>query len=347
MSVAEPAANGSLASRRALRWSLIIGGGVIGLALLPYGTGLLGALVLFVICAPVHRRLARVLPNRVSAAAVTLGALALLLVPGIWLTTTIVAEAPAGLRALEESDALARLSRTRIGEFDIAAHLAAALSSIVGWLSGRALALFGSVTTALIDLMLAMFGLYYLLVGGTATWRRLGRLLPFSDEVTARLGARFVAVTEAVVIGLLLTAVIQGALVGAGFAIVGLRPAVLWGFVTACVALLPLLGSALVWAPAVAVLAIQRQFGAAVFILVLGGGIASNIDNVIRLVVYRRVSGLHPMATLVGAVAGVRALGVPGAVLGPVTLCYFLELLAMYEQWRAPPTAPVAARPGV
>lgn len=313
---------------------------MIVFALLPYVTGMVGALVLYVVCAPVHRPLARVLRPRPAAALVTLGALALLLVPGVWLTSTLLNEAPAGLRALQESDALARLSRARIGDFDLATQLSAALSALVGWISGRAFAFFGSVTTALLDLMLAMFGLYYLLAEGDRAWTRIERLLPFSPEITGRLGSRFVAVTEAVVLGLLLTAVIQGALVGAGFAIVGVRPAVLWGFVTACVALLPLLGSAIVWAPAVVMLAAQKQFGAAVFLLVLGGGIASNVDNVIRLVVYKRISGLHPMATLIGAVAGVRAMGVPGAVLGPVTLCYFLELLAMYEQWRVRPAAP-------
>lgn len=329
------AAAPSASGRRSLRWALLAGGGAILIALLPYFTGMVGALVLYVVCLPVHRPLSRVLRPRPSAALVTFGALALLLVPGVWLTFTLLDEAPAGLRALQESDILARLPRAHIGEFDLAAQLTAALSSLVGWISARALSFFGSLTTALLDLMIAMFGLYYLLAEGDGAWRRLAALLPFSHEVTSRLGARFVAVTDAVVVGLLLTAVIQGTLIGAGFAIVGFRPAVLWGFVTACVALLPLLGSALVWVPAVAILIDHRQFGAAVFMLVLGGGIASNVDNVIRLVVYRRVSGLHPMATLIGAIAGVRAMGLPGAVLGPVALCYFLELLELYEQWHA------------
>ena len=65
--------------------------------------------------------------------------------------------------------------------------------------------------------------------------------------------------------------------------------------------------------------------------LALGAGVASNIDNVARLFVYRRVSGIHPMLTLVGAFAGVRLFGVIGAFLGPLVPSYFVELVSMYE----------------
>jgi predicted PurR-regulated permease PerM len=106
---------------------------------------------------------------------------------------------------------------------------------------------------------------------------------------------------------------------------------VLWGFVTACVSVLPLFGSALVWAPGVGILLLNHRPGAALFLLVLGGGIASNLDNLIRPLVYRRVSGIHPLVTLLGAFAGVRLFGLIGAFIGPLVLSYFIELLGIYE----------------
>ena len=121
-------------------------------------------------------------------------------------------------------------------------------------------------------------------------------------------------------------------MVGVGFAIVGLHPPVLWGFITACVSILPLFGSALVWLPGVAVLLLDHRPGAALFLALLGGGLASNIDNIARLIVYRRVSGIHPMITLVGAFAGLRLFGVVGVFIGPLVLSYFFELLAVYEE---------------
>jgi predicted PurR-regulated permease PerM len=118
-----------------------------------------------------------------------------------------------------------------------------------------------------------------------------------------------------------------------------------WGFVTACASVLPLLGSALVWLPGVAILLVERRVGAAVTLGIIGAGVASNIDNVVRLLVYRRVSGIHPMLTLVGAFAGVRLFGVVGAFLGPLILSYVFELVAVYEETIAIDAAPPPPTP--
>jgi len=129
----------------------------------------------------------------------------------------------------------------------------------------------------------------------------------------------------------MLTAILQGTIVGGSFALVGLPAPLLWGFVTACVSVLPILGSALVWLPGASVLFMNGRPIAALVVLAIGAGAASNLDNVVRLFVFRRVSGIHPMFTLVGAFAGIRMLGVVGAFLGPLVLSYFFELLTVYE----------------
>ena len=93
-----------------------------------------------------------------------------------------------------------------------------------------------------------------------------------------------------------------------------------------------MLGTALVWGPAVLVLLVQNRYGAAVIMLVIGAGIASNIDNLIRPLVYRRVSNIHPMITLVGAFAGVKYFGLLGVLLGPLAIAYLFELLRFYRE---------------
>ncbi|HEX8904649.1 MAG TPA: AI-2E family transporter, partial [Longimicrobiaceae bacterium] len=152
--------------------------------------------------------------------------------------------------------------------------------------------------------------------------------------------------TEAMLLGTFLTAALQGTLVGAAFALVGLPAAVFWGLVTACAAVLPVLGSALVWLPAAGYLALAGRYGAAGFMLAAGAVVVSNLDNLVWLAVYRRVSGIHPMVTLVGCLAGMRVFGMLGILFGPLALSYFFELLRIYEEMVAPPSAPVAiARP--
>jgi predicted PurR-regulated permease PerM len=131
--------------------------------------------------------------------------------------------------------------------------------------------------------------------------------------------------------------VLQGALVGVGFWVVDLPNPLFWGTVTAFASILPVLGSGLVWLPAVLILAAQERYASAVVLLVIGGGIASNVDNVIRPLVYRRVSNIHPMITLVGAFAGVRYFGLLGLLLGPLAIAYLFELLRFYrEDYGAP-----------
>jgi len=130
----------------------------------------------------------------------------------------------------------------------------------------------------------------------------------------------------------MLIAAIQGSLVGIGFWIVGLPNPFFWGTVTAIASILPVLGTSLVWLPAVLVLLVQDRYGAAVTMLVIGAGIASNIDNLIRPLVYRRVSHIHPMITLVGAFAGVKYFGLLGVLLGPLAIAYLFALLQFYRE---------------
>jgi predicted PurR-regulated permease PerM len=101
--------------------------------------------------------------------------------------------------------------------------------------------------------------------------------------------------------------------------------------VTALVSVLPILGSSLVWVPATAVLLLSQRPGAALALGLIGAVVSSNVDNVIRPVIYRRVSGLHPMASLLGAFAGVEMFGLIGLVLGPLAIAYCLELISLYE----------------
>ena len=61
------------------------------------------------------------------------------------------------------------------------------------------------------------------------------------------------------------------------------------------------------------------------------GVFAANIDNVIRLIVFKRVSNIHPMATLIGAFAGLKYFGLLGVLLGPLAIAYFFEMLKLYR----------------
>lgn len=319
----------------------------IAAALLPFASGLLGIAVLYVICAPLHRRLARHIPERLAALLVLTLALGMVLVPMGVVVGIIVSEAPSTLRALEQTAVLGRVAELRVGNVNLGTQLASAGGAAVAWLSEQAIAFFGSAARGTLSLVIAFFGLYYMLLFPGTIWRSVRAFLPFSDRTADALRLRFHRVTEATLLGTALTAVVQGMIVGTGFWIVALPSAAFWAVITALVSVLPMLGSALVWVPGVVVLAVGDRWGAAAVLLAIGL-FAANVDNVVRLVVFKRVSNIHPMATLIGAFAGLKYFGLLGVLLGPLAIAYFFELLRMYRLeyggGTLPPSSVVPAR---
>ena len=308
-----------------------LGAGVL-FALAPYVAGLVGGALLYVMCLPLHRSLRTRVSSGVAASLLVVAALLLVLLPGAWLTVQIVQQAPDVLRAVGTSPLLARLDALTIAGIDVGAQIARAGGTLASWGSRQAVAILGGATQALLDLVIALFGLYYLLVTGDALWGRVRRWVPFSEASAERLRERAHSVAEATLLGTALTAALQGTIVGVAFWLTGIDHALFWGAVTALCSVLPLFGSALVWVPGALYHVVQGHIPQALALLVAGGVVASNVDNLIRPIIYRRVSDIHPMITLVGAFAGVRLFGLVGVLLGPLAISLFFELLTIYEE---------------
>jgi predicted PurR-regulated permease PerM len=209
--------------------------------------------------------------------------------------------------------------------------VAEASGTLVQWLSRQAISLVGGAASASLNLIIAFFGLYYMLNSGDALWTGFHGYVPFSSSTADALRLHFYSVTQATLLGTVAIAIVQGALIGLAFLIVGLPDPLVWGSMAAFVSILPVLGTGLVWMPAVLVLFFQQRYGAMAVMLVVGWLLASNVDNLIRPMVYRRVSNIHPMVTLVGAFAGIKYFGLPGLLLGPLAIAYFFELLRFYR----------------
>jgi predicted PurR-regulated permease PerM len=310
---------------------ILVLGSAIALALLPFLSGLLGAAVLYVLSAEGHARLARITRPGIAALVTLLLAVVVIALPLAWVIAIVIDQAPQTLRTVQESDVFARLAALRVGHLELGAEVAKASGTVVRWLSTQALALVGSAATASVNVVIAFFGLYYLLNSASSLWQQFRYYIPFSAATAEALREHFFRVTRATLIGTLLTALAQGTVVGLGFLLVGLPNPLFWGTMTAFVSVLPVLGSGLVWIPAMLILLLQGRPGAAVVMLIAGWVVASNVDNVIRPLVYRRVSNIHPMITLVGAFAGIKYFGLPGLLLGPLAIAYFFELLRFYR----------------
>lgn len=319
------------AHQRAAILILLLGAALL-VALAPYASGLIGIPVLYVVFAPVHRWLSRRVKPAVSASLVVVLGVFLFLVPGVSLAGLIVSEAQSMAAGVIRSPILDKLSELRVGQFDIGAQVANVGQRLVSWIGSSAFSLVGTATRLALNLSIAFFGLYYLLLRGGVAWAGIRPYIPFSGDNAEKLARRFENVTISTLIGTGVTAVIQGVLVGLAFWMVGLPNALFWGVVTGILSIFPVLGSGLVWLPGAIALLLQQEYGRAVGLLLFGALIVGNVDNVIRPMVFRRWAQIHPLITLVGAFAGVRYFGVLGLVIGPLALSYFFELIAMYRE---------------
>ena len=309
---------------------LALGVGIL-LALMPFLSGLLGAAILYVMFVGLFRRMTRVMPAGLASALTLILAIVIIALPLAWLIGVLIDRIPDALRSLQGGVLLERLSQLHVGRIDIGAKLAEASGSLVQWVSAQALGFVGGAASASLNLIIAFFGLYYMLHSGEALWSGFHGYVPFSASTADALRLHFYRVTQATLLGTIATAAAQGALIGLAFLVVGLPDPLVWGSMAAFASILPVLGTGLVWMPAVLVLLFQQRYGAMVIMLVIGWLLASNIDNLIRPMVYRRVSNIHPMVTLVGAFAGIKYFGLPGLLLGPLAIAYFFELLRFYQ----------------
>jgi len=191
----------------------------------------------------------------------------------------------------------------------------------------------------LLELALSLFVLFFFVRDGAAIGARLNRLVPLPEEQKKNLASHLASVTRAVVLGTLVTAIVQGTLVGLGFAAVGFPSPAVFGAIAGAASLLPIGGTALVWGPGAVVLAARGQWPWAIGLALYGIVIVGVLTN--DVLKPRLISGHAQIETLpvfFGVLGGLAAFGLLGALLGPVVIALALALLRWAEEWR--PSSP-------
>jgi predicted PurR-regulated permease PerM len=179
---------------------------------------------------------------------------------------------------------------------------------------------------------LTLFLLFFFLRDGRGMLQRGIRLVPMArarkDDLARTLGG----VTRAVVLGTLVTSVVQGTLVGIGFAIAGLPSPLVFGAVGAMASLIPVVGTALVWVPAAITLVAQGQSGWALFLVLWSIILVAGSDNVIRPLIISGRSNASTLLVFVGLLGGLSVFGFAGIFMGPVVLTLVATLLQYADQ---------------
>lgn len=209
-------------------------------------------------------------------------------------------------------------------------------AEILGNLGSSVISSFSAITwSALYDLVLFIifwYAMFFLLRDGHELLERIKYYLPLNENDQKRLFDRFVSVTRASLKGSLIIALIQGTLAGFAFYLAGINQAVFWGAIMATLSLLPLIGSPLIWVPAVIILALSGDYAQAIGLLLFCSIVVGQIDNVLRPILVGRDTSMHELFIFFGTLGGIGMFGLPGFIIGPVIAALFVTVWDIYGE---------------
>jgi predicted PurR-regulated permease PerM len=191
-------------------------------------------------------------------------------------------------------------------------------------------ALLSSTGSLLGSLVLMLFVLFFTVRDGDEILAGIRSLSPLRASQEAHLLERIRVVSKSAILGALGTAIAQGVMGGIGLAIVGI-PALFWGSIMALASLLPLVGTALVWLPACAFLALSGHPGKAVFLALWSAIVVGSVDNFLRPVLMKGESEMSTLWILLAILGGLQVFGLPGMLYGPLIFGLVSVLLYLYR----------------
>jgi predicted PurR-regulated permease PerM len=339
-------------SRLPVRWLALIAllAGAVYLCwqiLQPFLIVLLWAAVLAVVFSPVHARITQ----RVNAPAAAAGISTLLVVitilaPIMFITVAVVTEAREVAASLATHEgpwldpqsplvgpALQWLSRyVDVSQLQSPDFIRDKLQSWSGILAAGTVGLVGGVLSAIVQMFLVIFTLFYLFRDGDSISRAAIDMVPLDDAQIGDVMSRTRDVIAGSVYGVVMISAIQGALGFFIFWALGLPSALLWGVVMFFLSMIPSAGAFLVWAPAALYLAATGAWTRALILVVWGVLVVGSIDNVLSPRLVGKRTCLHELAIFFAVLGGIQVFGVLGVVLGPVVIAVTLALVEIVRE---------------
>ncbi|OGB89725.1 hypothetical protein A2625_06355 [candidate division WOR-1 bacterium RIFCSPHIGHO2_01_FULL_53_15] len=192
------------------------------------------------------------------------------------------------------------------------------------------------IPNVILSIFITIFSIYYFLKHGKDLYNFFSDLFPLPEGRYRQMIARFDDLSRGMIMGQVAVGIVQGTLAWAGFYFLGVPNPVLWGFVTAIISIIPLLGAALVWVPITAYLlilgTITGEYWRPITLLVYGTFVISLIDNFLKPKIVGDRANIHPLVILFGILGGIQLFGIPGILIGPLILTIFDVVIEIYKE---------------
>ena len=189
-----------------------------------------------------------------------------------------------------------------------------------------------SISSLAINLFVMIFVLYFMLIGGKKMEAYVNDILPFNETNTQEVIHEINMIVRSNAIGIPLLAIIQGGVATIGYLLFGAPNILLLGFLTCFATIIPMVGTALVWFPVAAYLAISGDWFNAIGIAAYGAIVVSQSDNLIRFILQKKMAETHPLITIFGVVIGLPLFGFMGVIFGPLLLALFFLFVDMFKK---------------
>jgi len=310
----------------------------------PFLPALVWAAALAVLFAPLQRRLESKLNRPGLAAAVSVLVIGLIVVvPVSFVGQRLVLQAAKGAELIETKFAAGEWRRTFEAQPRLAPladriehqlDLPETVKSVTSWLSNAAATVVKGSVLQVIGVVLTFYLLFFFLRDRDSVLRSLRTLSPLSDAQMDRLYDRIGDTIYATVYGTLAVASVQGLLGGLMFWWLGLPAPWLWGLVMALLAIVPVLGTFVVWIPAALFLVLQGRWISALILALWGMLVVGTIDNLLRPILVGNRLKLHTLLAFMSVVGGLILFGSSGLILGPVVLTVTMALLEIWSPRR-------------
>jgi predicted PurR-regulated permease PerM len=177
-----------------------------------------------------------------------------------------------------------------------------------------------------------LYTMFFFLKDGGIILEKILYYLPLNDQDENRLLNRFTSVTRATIKGTLVIGFIQGSLAGLAFWIFGIDNAIFWGAIMVVLSVIPVIGSAVVWIPAVIILAAMGHFGKAIGLMLVCGLLVGSVDNVLRPRLVGKDTQMHELLILFGTLGGISLFGIIGFIIGPIIAALFVTVWDIYGE---------------
>ncbi|PID69890.1 MAG: AI-2E family transporter [Flavobacteriales bacterium] len=205
-------------------------------------------------------------------------------------------------------------------------------SSASGYISDSLQGIAGGTFNTVLALFIMYFLLYYMLINDGYLRKNFAVFLPLKPENVKLVGKEIAGKVRSNALGIPLVAVAQGIVALIGFLIFGIENALFWFAMVAIGSMIPFVGGLLGIVPAFILTYANGDVFNAWGILAYGFFIVGSTDNVIRLYVLKKIDNVHPLITLVGVLIGVPLFGFIGLIFGPLLISLFLVVLKIYKK---------------